>query len=135
MSGRLCQFSIGEHLKEYFPVIKDEKFDVVHGGIPEGMSLLVYYEEDFMVVLAAKESKSPQEWGTSVYDVYKLFCNGEQAAIEFFDGKCMAAPKITALEHEHTVLQELEENSKEQTFIGSVQELRDFLPSETKNLK
>jgi hypothetical protein len=62
-----------------------------------------------------------------MYIVQRLFCNGAQASIALLKGLCTLLPECIAAKHEHTVLLELEENSKDKTLIGSVQELRSSL--------
>lgn len=63
-----------------------------------------------------------------MHDFQRSFCNGERAAIEQFEGQCYRSVELIAPEDEQKVLQGLEEESKEKTLIGSVQELRDMLP-------
>lgn len=124
MRGRLTQFYIPQHLKDKFPLLKEDDFGAISDQNPD-LVLLVHLEDGFLFVLAAKERVDRKEWFNRMLKVYKSLCKDDESS-EYLENLTLRSPEVMDAEEEQQMLQELE-GPHVKALIGSVEKLRSIV--------
>jgi hypothetical protein len=94
MARCLLEFSIAEHLRHKFPLLKGDGLRAIEEANPR-LVLLVDMEGVLVFFLEAEEG---MDWRKEMDKVYKSLCNGEKKPESLLQTLCLQNPHVAAVD-------------------------------------